>query len=141
MTARRRWDVLGVSVGVLALATTITTFLSWGRSGTRSRSSYELVDAAERAGVLPERWAWCAVLLYLAPAACGVVLLALSGRRAAVAGWVASTLGALVGTAALLVIRSPLVPEPGAWAAVVLGASTALGGIAVLVAARKETAA
>lgn len=129
-----------MSAGVLAVATTATTFLGWGRSGERSRSSYALVDVAERAGVLPDRWAWSAVLLYLAPAVCGVVLVALAGARASIAGVAATTLGALVGTAAFLVIRSPLVAEPGAWAAVVLGAGTTLGGVAVLVTARKETA-
>lgn len=129
-----------MSVGVLAVATTATTFLGWGRSGERSRSSYALIDAAERAGMLPDRLAWSAALLYLAPAACGLVLVAIAARRTAVAAAAATTLGALVGTAAFLVIRSPLVAEPAARAAVVLGAGTTLGGVAVLVTARKETA-
>lgn len=140
MTARRRRDLVAVSAGVLAVATTVTTFLGWGRSGTRRRSSYDLVDVAERAGVLPETWAWSAPLLYLAPAACGLVLVALAVGRATIAAVAATTLGALVGTAALLVVRSPLVAEPAAWAAVVLGAGTTLSGVAVLVTARKETA-
>ena len=139
MTVRRR-DVVARSAGVLAVATTITTFLGWGRSGARSRSSYELVDVAERAGVLAGTWAWSAALLYLAPALCGLVLVGLAGGRTSIAAVVATTLGALVGTAALLVVRSPLAAEPAAWAAVVLGAGTTLSGGAVLVTARKETA-
>lgn len=132
-------DVAGVATGALAVAATVTTFLGWGRSGERSRSGYELVDAAARAGVLPDGWAWSASVLYLVPAACGLLLVALAARRAPVAGVVATTIGALVGTAAVLVIRSPLVAEPAAWAALVLGAGTTLGGVAVLATGRKET--
>ncbi len=139
MTVRRR-DVVAVVAGGLAVATTLTTFLDWGRSGQRSRTSYQLVDVAGRAGVLPERWATAANLLYLAPAACGLVLLGLAARRHALAGVATTTLGALVGTAAILVARSPLVAEPAARAAVLLGAGSVLGGFAVLFTARKETA-
>lgn len=126
--------------GVLAVATTLITFLAWGRSGQRSRSSYQLVEVADRAGVLPDRWASAANLLYLAPAACGLVLVGLASRRHALAGVATTTLGALVGTAAILVARSPLVVESAARAAVLLGAGTTLSGIAVLRTARKETA-
>jgi hypothetical protein len=139
VTARRR-DGAALAAGVLAVATTATTFLAWGRSGTRRRSSYGLVDIADRAGVLPDSWGWAASLLCLVPAACGVVLVALAAARASIAGPAATTLGALVGTAAVLVIRSPLVAEPAVWAAAVLGAGTTLSGVAVLVTARKETA-
>lgn len=140
MTRGRQRELAALTAGLLAVATTVATFLGWGRSGQRSRSSYELVDIADRAGVLPDAWAWAAPLLYLAPAVCGVVLVALAFRRAALAGAAATTLGALVGTASLLVIRSPLVAEPAAWAALVLGAGTTLGGVAVLGTAEKETA-
>ena len=139
MTAGRR-DVAAAAAGVLAVATTATTFLDWGRSGQRSRSSYQLVDVADRAGVLPDGWATAANLLYLAPAACGLVLLGLAARRHALAGVATTTLGALVGTAAILVARSPLVAEPAARAAVLLGVGSVLSGFAVFVTARKETA-
>lgn len=139
MTTARRRDLAAWVAGLLAMATTVVTFFVWGRSGERSRTGYELVDIADRAGVLPDSWAWSAPLLYLAPAGCGVVLVALASGRARIAGAAATTLGALVGTAATLVIRSPLVAEPAAPAAVVLGAGTTLGGVAVLVTARKET--
>lgn len=140
MTTRRRRDAAGVAAGVLALVTTLATFLPWGRSGQRRRSSYQLIDVADRAGVLPSGWSSAATLLYLAPAACGVVLVALAARRHTVAGLATTTLGALVGTAAILVARSPLVAEPATRAAVLLGAGTTLSGVAVLVTARKETA-
>ena len=140
MISGRRPDLATWAATGLAVATTIATFLGWGRSGQRSRSSYELVDVADRAGVIPDAWSWSAPLLYLAPAACGVVLVASALRRATIAGVAATTLGALVGTASVLVIRSPLVAEPAAWAGLVLGAGTALGGVAVLGTAEKETA-
>lgn len=124
----------------LVLATTATTFLAWGRSGERSRNSYELVDVADRAGVLPGSLAGLAPLWFLLPAACGLVVVAVAARRHALAGAVATTLGALVGTGAILVARSPLVAEPAVVVAGVLGACTVLSGVAVLGAARKETA-
>lgn len=138
MAAGRRVDVVAVTA-LLAVATTASTLLGWARSGQRSRSGYEVVDVADRAGVLPDAWAWSAQLLFLAPAVCGLVLVAAALRRPALAGGAGTTIGVLVGTAALLVIRSPLVAQPAAWAAVVLGAGTTLSSVAVLVTARKET--
>jgi hypothetical protein len=90
MTRGRQRELAALTAGLLAVATTVATFLGWGRSGQRSRSSYELVDIADRAGVLPDAWAWAAPLLYLAPAVCGVVLVALALRRAALVGGTAS---------------------------------------------------
>lgn len=139
MIATRRDRVVQLA-GLLAVASTAATFLGWGRSGQRSRTSYELVDTADRAGVLPDAWAWSAPLLYLAPAVCGIVLVSVAARRASIAGLAATTLGGLVGAAAFLVIRSPLVAEPAAWAALVLGVVTTLGGVAVLLTAEEETA-
>lgn len=140
MSSRGRRDSVAAVAVALALAATTTTFLDWGRSGQRSRSSYQLVDVADRAGVLPDRWAGWAAVVYLAPAACGVVVIAFAARRHLIVGLATTTLGALVGTAALLVARSPLVVEPAGWAAVLVGAGTTLAGVAVLVTARKETA-
>ncbi|HSP04392.1 MAG TPA: hypothetical protein VLR27_12860, partial [Acidimicrobiales bacterium] len=58
-TAQRR-DLAGWVAGLLALVTTAATFLDWGRSGQRVRTSYELVDVADRAGVLADDAAWAA---------------------------------------------------------------------------------
>lgn len=126
--------------GLLALATTATTSLDWGRSGERSRTSYELVEVVDRAGVLDGAAARWAPLWFLVPTICGIALVALATRRHVVAGLVTATLGALVGTGAILVDRSPLVAEPAVWVAVALGGATVLSGAAVLVTARKETA-
>ena len=122
------------------VVTTATTFLGWGRSGQRTRTSYELVDVAGRAGVLDGDLAWAAPVWFLVPAACGAALLALAVRRRTIAGALTTTLGALVGTGAVLVDRSPLVAQPAVGVAVVLGVVTALSGVAVVVTARKETA-
>lgn len=124
----------------LVVATTATTFLEWGRSGERSRTSYELVDVADRAGVLPDDVAGVAALWFLVPAACGLAVLAVASRRRALAGVVTTTVGALVGTGAILVDRSPLIAGPAVAAAAVLGACTVLSGFAVLGTARKEAA-
>lgn len=124
----------------LVLATTATTFLDWGRSGERSRTSYELVDVADRAGVLPDDVAGVAALWFLLPAACGLAILAVASRRHALAGVVTTTLGALVGTGAILVDRSPLIAAPAVAVAAVLGACTVLSGFVVLGTARKEAA-
>lgn len=140
MTTARRRDLVGWVAAVLALVTTATTFLHWGRSGQRTRTSYELVDVAGRAGVLDDDVAWAATLWFLVPAVCGAALVVLAAHRHAIAGVLMATLGALVGTGAILVDRSPLVAEPAVGVAVVLGGVTALSGVAVLVMARKETA-
>ena len=140
MATVRPRDALGWAAGALAVASTATTFLGWGRSGERTRTSYELVDAAGRAGVLDPDLAWVAPTWFLLPAMCGLVLLALATHRRAIAGGATTTLGALVGIGAILVDRSPLVAGPAVWVAVALGGVTALSGVAVLVTARKETA-
>jgi hypothetical protein len=140
MAPSRARDLLALTASVLAVATTVTTFAGWGTSGERTRTSYELVEAADRAGVLDDGVAWAAPLWFLVPAACGLALVAFATRRHVTAGLAATTLGALVGTGAVLVDRSPLVAEPAVGVAVVLGTGTALSGVAVLVTARKETA-
>jgi len=130
---------LGV-VAACGLLAAGTTALDWGRSGQRWRSSFELVDVAGRAGVLPDRAAGAAQLWYLVPALAGALLVAAGLRRPALTGGAATTLGALVGTGSFLVERSPLVPGPAVTVALVLGAATAIGGLAVLATARRTEA-
>ncbi len=111
-----------------ASAATITTFLPWGGSGERRRSSYEIIDIAGRAGVVPDAvdgltWIW-----YLVPALCGVVLIAASLHRPRTVGAVSTTLGALIVGGAVLVSRSPLATEAGALAGGLAGAVTMTSG-------------
>lgn len=125
------WVVAG-----LAVATTAATFGGWGRSGSRMRSSYELVDVADRAGVLPDRVAALAAAWFLVPALCGIVLIAVALDRGVTVGAGATTLGALVGVGAILVLRSPLAVGAAAIGALGLGACTAASGTVLLVTGR-----
>lgn len=117
----------------LSVTTTAATFGGWGRSGARMRSSYELVDVAERAGVLPDGVAALAWVWFLVPALCGAVLVAVALERGMTVGAGATTLGVLVGVGATLVLRSPLAAGTAAIGALVLGACTALAGVGLLV--------
>jgi hypothetical protein len=128
---------VAAALGVLAAA---VTPLPFARSGTRWRSSYELVDIAERAGVLPDAIAGLAPLWFLVPALAGAAVVAAALRRPAIAGGLATTLGALVGTGSLLTWRSSLTTGAVVVVAIVLGAATTLGGAVALGAARKEAA-
>lgn len=140
MARHRRSDVAaGVAAGAGVLAAAVTA-LPFGRSGQRWRSSYELVDVAAAAGVLPDGVAGIAPLWYLVPALAGAVVVAAALRRPRIAGGVATTLGALVGTGSILVGRSPLATGPAVVAALVLGAGTTLCGAIALGTARKESA-
>ena len=117
---------------VLALAATATTFAPWGSSGSRTRSSYDIVDVADRAGVLPETVGTLAVVWFFIPVLCGSVLLAVAWRRVRLAACGAATLGGLVTAGGVLVARSPLVSEPGVFVGVVVGGFTVLAGAVVL---------
>ncbi len=100
------------------------------------RSSYELVDVAERAGVLPGDLGVLAPAWFLVPALCGLVLVALALDRRMTLGVGSTTLGVLVGTGAVLVMRSPLATAPAAIGGLLLGCCTAVGGLAVLASGR-----
>jgi hypothetical protein len=138
-SARRRASgPLALTVGGLTLLSGAATFAPWGASGERSRNSYEIVDIAERADVIPGSLAGVAQLWFLVPALCGVVLVAISLRLVRLAGVGAATLGGLVGAASVLVARSPLVLEPGAIIGAVAGGCTVIAGGAVLVTASRQ---
>ncbi len=134
MSTTARWHHVAPGVcGTLAVVTTATTFGPWGRSGRRVRTSYGLVDVAERAGVLAPRMADLSVVWLFAPALCGVVLVAFALRHNAM-GYVATvTLGALVATGGVLVARSPLVLQSGAAFGIATGCCAMLVGTAALV--------
>ena len=125
-------------VGGLTLTSGAATFAPWGASGERARNSYEIVDIAGRADVIPGSLAGAAQLWFLVPVLCGVVLLAIAARGVRLAGAVAATLGGLVGAASVLVARSPLVLEPGAIIGAVAGGCTVIAGGAVLVTASRQ---
>ncbi|HEX4902582.1 MAG TPA: hypothetical protein VFV42_07215 [Acidimicrobiales bacterium] len=141
MTGHPRAERVAAVAALLGVVAAAATALPFGRSGQRWRSSYELVDVADAAGVLPAGIAGIAAAWYLVPALAGAVVVAAALRRPSAAGGLATTLGALVGTGSILVGRSPLTTGPAVAAALVLGAGTTLSGAIALAAARKETAA
>lgn len=110
--------------------TTATTFVPWGASGTKVRNSYAIVDIAERGGVLSSSVASLSVLWYFVPVLCGVALLSAASRSVTITCGVATTLGALVAIGGMLVVRSPLVTEPGAVIGASAGVCTVLAGVA-----------
>ena len=119
-----------------ALVTTAATFAPWATSGTRTRSSYEVVDVADRAGVVPASLAPLAPTWFLIPLLCGLVLVATASSRVRLSAVGAGTLGALVAVGGVLVARSPLVVEPGATIGSAAGVCTVSAAIVVLVTAR-----
>ncbi len=113
--------------------TTVTTFLPWGASGERTRSSYEIVDVADRAGVLDSGLAGLAWVWFLVPVLCGGALLALAVARPTTVGALSTTLGTMTVVGGVIVARSPLVTQLGAYAAIVTGGVTACVGAATLI--------
>lgn len=133
MDRRRLLLATRVALVPLTLATTAVTFGPYARSGTRVRSSYELVDVASQADLVPAPFDRFAPIWFLVPALCGGVLIAFSTQRHRLAGSGAITLGALVVASGVLVQRSALVLEPAGIAAVPLGVLTAIGGATLMV--------
>lgn len=125
----------------VAVVGTATTFLAWGGSGERRRTSYELVDVADRAGVVPDAlaaWTW---IWFFVPGLAGAAILTFALRHYFTLGAVSATLGALMVVGAVAVARSPLVPEIGASAGGFAGVATLAGGVATVVLDRRERAA
>lgn len=110
-----------------ALGVLVASFLPWGRSGGATRSSYELVAAAESLQVVSGAGAIVARAWYLLPLGVACTWLAAVGRRPLAT----ATLSALVGSAALVLAAavkvSPVGTEMGTSVALAAGA-TALAG-------------
>ena len=110
-------------------ATTLATFLPWASSGARTRTSYEIVDVVERAGVLSDSTEALAGLWYLVPIVCGLALVGVAIRSVRLVTLTAGTLGLTVVAGGMLVARSPLGAEPGLYLAAGLGVVTIASGI------------
>lgn len=124
---------------VSATATLVATFLPWASSGSRSRSSYAVIDVVERAGVLSPTWTSLSALWFLLPVLVGATLLAVSVGSARLVALTTGTVSVLVITGGLLVARSPLVVEPGLVLAVGTGACTGCTGIGTMILTRRHT--
>lgn len=114
----------------LSALTTVLTALPWGSSGDRSRSSYEIVDVVDRAGVMPPSTAGLAPLWFFVPALCGAAVVAAALHAPRSASILAGTLGAVVVVGGVLVARSPLLTEPATIASVFAGAGTTTTAVA-----------
>ena len=114
---------------VAAATSTAATFLPWASSGARTRTSYEIVDVVERAGVLSDSTEVLAGLWYLVPVACGLVLVGVAVRSVRLVTLTAGTIGCTVVAGGMLVARSPLGAEPGLFLAAGLGVVATASGI------------
>lgn len=131
-------DRRSIAGGITVVATTVATFLPWGGSGDRVRSSYELVDVADRAGVVPDSAGDWAGVWFTVPVLAGFALLASAMLRPRLAGVLTCILGVLVTTGGLLVTTSPLVTQPAAIVAAACGVSSVGVGVWLVLAAHDE---
>lgn len=117
------WTVVAV-----ALAAAFGLLLPWAQSGTRSRSSIELLRSAGALDLFStgERWllvvAWFSVV---AAAAAGLV--AVSWHRVDLAATIIAIIGPVLVVAVLIVRRSPLTVEWGAYLSSGLGVVASIG--------------
>lgn len=130
----------GVTVTVAgALAVVVAAFLPWSASGETTRSSFELLQAADRLDLLsggPRRvglTAW-----YLLPVLVAVVWLTATLDRPVATAVAGTAVAAVALAGAGVVLNSPLKAEAGVPMAVV-AAAAALAGAALIVWERKGT--
>lgn len=120
-------------------ATTVATFLPWASSGARTRTSYEIVDVAERAGVLSDSTEAVAGLWYLVPVVCGLALVGVAARSVRLVTLTAGTIGLTVVAGGMLVARSPLGAEPGLFLATGLGVVAIASGIGTQIISKRRS--
>lgn len=113
---------------VAAVAATFGLLLPWAASGTRSRSSIELLRSANALDVFStvERWvllgAWLAVVL-----AAALGLVAIAWHRIDLGALALAAIGPALVVAVVVVRRSPLSPEWGAYTSSGLGMVASIG--------------
>jgi len=122
--------VLGGAVAVVG-----ASFLPWVRSGSASRSSYEVVEAADRLGVTGGAGALAVRAWFLLPLVVAGACLAASLGRERLAAVLGGLGGAAAGLLAYLVGRSPLTTDVG-WTATVVAVAVVLLGAGLSVAGR-----
>lgn len=133
MTHVQRAAIVSTTGGLVLLV--IGSFMPWARSGTRQRSSYELVRVADRLDLLPGGWqagaarAWFAVPLVAVLAATAPLWRPPLVRRAGSIAAVLVSVFALV--LVVIVHRSPLSTDVGATTSAI-GATVTLCGACVM---------
>ena len=110
-TEKLRKQPLGVVVGSLLVV--IGGALPWAASGSRDRSSYQLVQFAERNELLPSSIAGVATVWLLVPFAGAAVVAAVALGRRRIAVGIGIGLAVATGALAVAVYQSPLVPRYG----------------------------
>ena len=121
-----------------AVAVALAAFLPWAGSGDATRSSFELVQVAERLDVLDGRNRQLgAVLWYLLPAIVALVWLAATFERPVATAALSASVGVLAIGGAGVVVASPLKAEVGVPIAVVAGVA-ALAGAALIARERRR---
>ena len=129
-------DRAGIVALGAATAALGASFLAWGTSGHRSRTSYELSRVAVRFELLPSALEPFAHVWLLLPVLVGVAWLARATGRDRVAASVCVVVGVLSAVAAALTMQSPLVTEAGATIALGTGVLAIGAGIVRLLFAR-----
>jgi len=121
-----------------AVAVAVAAFLPWGGSGEATRTSFELVQVAERLDLLQGRNRQVAAALwYLLPLVVALVWLAATFDRSVVVAVLGVVVGALAISGAAVVVSSPLKTQPGVPIAVLAG-GTAVGGAALIALERRR---
>ena len=132
--ARQRW---AWAVAISAVMAAVGLLLPWAGSGTQSRSTIELLASASALDVLsgPQQilliGAWLAIVVL---AAAGLVAVAWHRVERAVPCFVA--LGPALVVTALVIRRSPLAVEWGAYVSSALGLVASVGSAALLAGGR-----
>jgi hypothetical protein len=130
---RASWIAARLVVSAGALLVVLGSFLPWLRSGRRARSSYELLELAERFGFAEGFWARTAVTLWPF-----VPLLAVTAAVAAWLGWrvlsavLAFTVAGYTTAVAIVVGRAPLVRLAGIPTTIAGAAVMAIGAAALV---------
>ncbi len=101
--------------------TVLTTFLPWARTGAATRSSYVLIADVDQLGVLTGAIDRGANLWPFVPFVAGAAVCAFAFGRQRTGAALAALVGLAVAFAASAVLRSPLQPLGGCWAALAAG--------------------
>ena len=137
MTERVRRPAPAFLSVALTAAIAIVAALPWAHTGRATRSAFALARTADEIGVLegvvPR--ALFVGLAFLPAATAGAWLLAVLGRRRAVAG-LGAMAGLLAVVGAVVVWRAPVEPAVGPPLALVLGAAAIIGAVATALSER-----
>jgi hypothetical protein len=114
-------DRLSLALVILLMAGLGVSFVGWGRSGSRSRSSYELVRSARSLDLIDGLWADVAQGWFVIPLLVAVAVVAGLFNRSGVLALLGVAIGSLLMVGWWQVKESILAVDTGATAGAVLG--------------------